>query len=228
MTELDPVITRSKLAVTPAVVAAAADRAERSSETEADRRQPAEQRPQVHPHRWYRRCRRVFGRGPYRDDYGQRYGHRHCTGKSREDLRGLPSGRRFPVAAVRRNRPRTGDLPPAGERAGRPHRAAEHAGEGVDVHPDVPADTSNDRTECTVDPRRRRLSGRPRDVRGIPAVFRISRRRGAQRQRGAPAGLRPQAGPDPDGPVAAGHGRVGGDAAAQGRRLRPCTSRSSR
>ncbi len=42
-----------------------------------------------------------------------------------QDLRGLPPGGRLAVAPVRRHRPRSGDLPAAGQRARRPHHAAE-------------------------------------------------------------------------------------------------------
>ncbi len=48
MAELDPVIARSKLTVTPEAVPGAAARLQRSPEGEADHRQPAEQRAEVH------------------------------------------------------------------------------------------------------------------------------------------------------------------------------------
>ena len=66
--------------------------------------------------------------------------------------------------------------------------------------------------------RRRGLSGRPRDVRGVPAVLRLPRRRGRQRPRGDRQDRRAAARHHPDGPRAAEDGRLGSDAAAEGRR----------
>ncbi len=132
MTELDPVIARSKLAVAPQLSPRRADRAERSAEGEADRRQPAEQRAQVHARGRHRRSRVGFDRPHARgDDRRARHRHRHRDRASREDLRGLPSGGRFAVASVRRHRPRPGHLPPAGERrsaAASPCRATSATG----------------------------------------------------------------------------------------------------
>ena len=75
---------------------------------------------------------------------------------------------------------------------------------------------------------RRGLPGRARDVRGLSAVFRVSRRRSHQWHRGDRQDHRADARHHPDGPGAAAHGRLGSHAAPQARRADPSTFPSSR
>ncbi len=61
------------------------------------------------------------------DDRRGRHRHRHRAGEPREDLRGLPPGGRLALAPVRRHGPRSRHLPAPGQRARRPHHAAQSA-----------------------------------------------------------------------------------------------------
>ena len=54
--------------------------------------------------------------------------------RSRENLRGLPSGRQHRGEAVRRHRPRPVDLPPPGDHARRENRIGERGRTRLDVH----------------------------------------------------------------------------------------------
>ena len=188
MAELDPVIARSKLAVTPQLSPELPIVLQRPPEGEADPRQPAEQRAEVHAPRRHRRSPSTFDRASSawrrsRSATPASASHRsirrrssRTSGRSTTRRRGSTAAPASGLAICRR----------LAQLARRPHHAAQHARQGLDVHPDDSrgSTTMTDQT-CAADSRRRRLPGRPRDVRGVPAVLRLPRRRGAQRQRGA-------------------------------------------
>ena len=85
MAELDPVIARSKLTVTPRLSPELPPMRQRSAEGEADRRQPAEQRAEVHaPGRHRDRASSSTRRRAIGVDRGERHRHRHRAGAPRD------------------------------------------------------------------------------------------------------------------------------------------------
>src|SRR5262249_15295979 len=90
----------------------------------------------VHSSRQYRDRHHPRSRGAHRCDFSDRYRHRDRARASREDLRGLPSGGRFAVAAILRHRPRPRHLPAPRARARRPDCLAQHGRQRFDLHPD--------------------------------------------------------------------------------------------
>ncbi len=64
----------------------------------------------------------------------ERHRHRHSSGEAAHHLRGVPAGGREHQPQVWRHRPGTGDLPRAGEPAGRRDSAAQHTRRGQHVH----------------------------------------------------------------------------------------------
>ena len=166
-------------------------------------------------------------------DRGGRHRHRHRRRRTRRDLRGLPQ------ADSSSPRPYGGtglglvDLPPAGDDARRRIDLDSELGRGSDVHPGrvhliaqmTEAKSPISRMTPPARAGRRRLSGRPRDVRRVPGVLGLPRRRGGERQEALDKAFELLARPHPDGPLAAGDGRLGGHPPPQAGRARPSTSR---
>ena len=113
-----------------------------------------------------------------------------APGRSGESFRGFPPAGLVSDAGLRRYRARVVDLPPSRADARRQHRARQRPQRGIDLHTQAaraaaaPVDGIHGHTQSpAARARRRGLPGRPRDVRGLPVVFRLSRRRGDQRHR---------------------------------------------
>ena len=230
MTELDPVIARSKLTVTPSCAPKLPIVLQRSAEGEADHRQSAEQRAEVHApgrHRDRRRLRRASTRMATIavTDTGIGIAPEHHE-KIFEDFRQVddsPSrqygGTGLGLAICRRLATALG---------GR-ITLQSTIGAGLDVHAD------DSRGSATMTDRTRPLIlvvDDYQDAREMYAEYlQFSGFRVAEARNGneaVDAGVRAEARSDPDGPVAAGHGRLGGDARAEGRRADASTFRSSR
>ncbi len=64
-----------------------------------------------------------------------RHRHRHPQGQARHHLRGLPAGRWFHAAPLRRHRPGAVHQPRAGPNPWRTHRGGQHRGSGLSLHP---------------------------------------------------------------------------------------------
>ena len=215
---------------------AAAAGQERSAEGQADRAQPAQQRAEVHAGRLghddarptTRDARQVAiavqdtGVGIPADDQAKVF----------EDFRQLDSspargygGTGLGLSICRRLAQMLGgtiELESDSRQGLDVHAAA--AGEG-----EAAMSAGRDRqTDTAARAGRRGLPGRARDVRGVPAVLRLSGGGGDQRPRGHREDARAAARHHPDGPGAAEDGRLGGDAPAEDRRAHAGTSRSSR
>ena len=181
----------------------------------------------------------------------QRHRHRHPAGEAERDLRAFPPGGRLDDAAVRRHRPRPGDLVDAGRADGRTDRVESTPGGGSTFDIAIPAVAAppNVRTESAVSAEvaatARRMATPAKAARILIAEDNIVNQRvaaalldqarphgdgGQQRARGSRRAAARTVRSGADGRADARDGRLRGDGGdpRAGARNRPPTSASSR
>ena len=157
-------------------------------------------------------------------DRRSRHRRRHSGRIAGQDLRGLPTARQFADERLRRHRPRALDLPAAVADAWRLDRSREPGGPGIDVYITAAAGGTpslSDRSGIMGDKHNplvlvvedyqdaREMYAAYLQFSGYRVAEAVERARGAREDPGVDAGHHP------DGPGAAEDGRLGGDAAAE-------------